>query len=172
MGINELRQIRESRDTPKEKKVYKIPPISKKKQAEADRATIARANEKTLSPAVKGSAELNRWFEERHKEMTGLCWHCQCRSSKYSKTYWKFSIAHILPKKIFNSVATHPLNWIELCFFGNSCHTNFDQFMLDIMDLNCFDLVIKRFVAMYPDIAPKERRHIPEVLLQYVEVEK
>ena len=32
--------------------------------------------------------------------------------------------------------------------------------------------VIKKFVAMYPEIAPEERRRIPNVLLQYVEVEK
>jgi hypothetical protein len=40
------------------------------------------------------------------------------------------------------------------------------------MDLNCFDTVIKRFVAMYPAIDANERRYIPDVLLQYVEVEK
>lgn len=172
MGIEQLRQIREDRDKPKEKKIYKIPAISKKKAAKLESDKKVVANTKKVSSSVKGNAELNRWFEERRKEMTGLCWHCQGRSCKYAEGYWKFSIAHILPKKIFRSVATHPLNWIELCFFGNSCHTNFDQFVLDIMDLNCFDLVIKRFVAMYPMIDTRERRHIPEVLLQYIEVEK
>jgi hypothetical protein len=44
--------------------------------------------------------------------------------------------------------------------------------MLDLMELNCFDLVIERFVAMYPSISKEERRRIPQVLLDYVEDNK
>lgn len=118
-----------------------------------------------------GTGELQRWFETRHKEMKGVCQHCQGRTEKGRNTY-KNSIAHILPKRFFKSIATHPLNWIELCFYGKSCHTNFDQMSLDIIELNCFDEVIKKFVAMYPDIAEHEKRRIPKVLLNYIEVEK
>jgi hypothetical protein len=121
---------------------------------------------------TSGGADLKRWFEQRREELTGFCAHCGGRSCKRNDQYWKFSIAHILPKAVFKSVAIHPKNYIELCFFNNSCHTNFDNKTLDIMDLNCFDTVIQRFVAMYPSIDPKERRYIPDVLLQYVEVEK
>ena len=70
------------------------------------------------------------------------------------------------------SLATHPLNWIELCFYGNSCHQNFDNKMLDILDLNCLDTVIERVVAMYPSIDEKEKRRIPKVLLDYIEDNK
>ena len=121
---------------------------------------------------IKGGAELQRWFLDRRKEMKGVCKHCGGKSCKDSDTYYKFSLAHILPKAYFKSVATHPDNWIELCHFGRSCHDNFDRHMIDIMDLNCFDEVITKFVSMYPSIAPIERRRIPEVLLQYIEVEK
>lgn len=120
--------------------------------------------------AKKDNGELQRWFEERHKEMGGKCLHCSGLSSKGASQY-KCSIAHILPKRLFKSVATHPLNWIELCFWGNSCHTNFDNYMLDITELNCFDLVVERFIAMYPSIDKKERRYIPGVLLEYVKNE-
>jgi hypothetical protein len=120
----------------------------------------------------KGTQELQRWFNDRHREMKGSCQHCGGKSEKGRGTY-KCSIAHILPKAHFKSVATHPDNWIELCFYGkNSCHTNFDNYMLDITDLNCFDEVIRKFVAIYPDIAIAERRRIPQVLLNYLEVEK
>jgi hypothetical protein len=129
-------------------------------------------NETYDNKEVKGGAELQRWFQDRRKEMKGICSHCGGKSCKDSDTYYKFSIAHILPKAYFKSVATHPLNYIELCHFGKSCHDNFDRHMIDIMDLNCFDEVITKFVAMYPSIAPNERRRIPEVLLQYIEVEK
>ncbi len=111
---------------------------------------------------------MDRWFSDRRKEMTGLCAHCGDRSCKNSDQYFKFSICHILPKNIFKSVKNHPLNWIELCFWNKSHHTNFDNKTLDITELNCYDQVIERFVAMYPDIDKKERKYIPATLLQYI----
>lgn len=172
MGIEQLRQIREDRGKPKEKKIYRLKTMSDKKRREIEEGKETIANEKSLKPTVSGNAELTRWFIDRRAEMKGFCLHCGGKSCKNSDQYFKFSIAHILPKNIFKSVKTHPLNWIELCFWPPSCHTNFDNKALDIMDLNCFDTVIKRFVAMYSDIAAKERKYIPDVLLQYLEVEK
>jgi hypothetical protein len=146
-------------------------------------------DDEPLQYAVSGGAELQRWFDERRKEFTGKCKHCGGRSfieavqregeddvafsgrKKNHDRYYKHCIAHILPKKLFKSVATHPLNWIELCFWNNSCHTNFDNFALDITELNCFDEVIEKFIAIYPDIDKKERRLIPEALRQYVPID-
>jgi hypothetical protein len=130
--------------------------------------SAAKATEKDNNST---SGELTRWFEERRKELTGTCKHCGGKSSKHSDKWYKASVAHILPKRIFKSVATHPKNFIELCFWGNSCHTNFDNFTIDILDLNCFDEVIEKFVAMYPDIDKKERRFIPDALMQYINVD-
>lgn len=121
--------------------------------------------------AKTASGELMRWFNDRHKEMTGSCKHCLGKTQKGQPNFIN-SIAHILPKALFPSVKTHPDNWIELCFYNKSCHANFDNHMIDITELNCFDLVIERFVRIYPFIAPQEKRRIPEVLLQYIEVEK
>lgn len=114
---------------------------------------------------------LDQWFLERRKEMTGKCAHCGGSTPKFDDFSYKASIAHILPKRpgIFPSVMTHVDNWIELCSWGNNCHGNFDAGMLNLMDLNCFDEVIEKFIRMYPAIAPKERRNIPDVLLQYIE---
>ena len=120
---------------------------------------------------AKGYAELERWFKERHKEMTGRCQNCMGKTEMDGRHY-KCSIAHILPKAYFPSVATHPLNWLELCFYGKSCHTNMDNKMLDLTEMSCWDDIVTKFCAIYPSIAPKERRRIPEILLQYVEVEK
>ena len=113
-------------------------------------------------------SELDIWFEERRTEMTGKCWHCNENSCKDDDKYFKFSIAHILPKAYFDSVKTHPLNWIELCFWNKSCHTNFDNLFLDITELNCYNTVIERFIAMYPEIDNKEKKRIPVALLNYV----
>ena len=118
----------------------------------------------------KGNAELQRWFFDRHQEMTGSCKNCGNKTQS-DKENFKNSIAHILPKAYFKSVATHPDNWIELCFYGNSCHTNLDNNIIDLTELSCWDEVITKFVKMYPLIAKEERRRIPQILLQYIETE-
>lgn len=118
-------------------------------------------------------AELQRWFEERREEMVGTCSNCGKKSCKENDDFFRFSIAHILPKAYFPSVKTHDKNWLELCFWGeNSCHTNLDHMSLDLIDLNCFDEVVTKFVSIYPSIAEHEKKRIPQVLLQYIETEK
>ena len=47
-----------------------------------------------------------------------------------------------------------------------------DNKMLDLIEMNCWDEIVTKFCSMYPFIADKEKRRIPDVLLQYVEVEK
>jgi hypothetical protein len=115
--------------------------------------------------------ELWDWFKLRRKEMTGICSHCGNPSTKKDDDKFHFSIAHILPKSHFPSVANHPDNWVELCFWGNSCHTNMDNKTLDIIDMNCFDEIITKFSRMFNDIAPEEKRRIPAILLEYLKNE-
>lgn len=145
--------------------------ISKAKARETAsrlRNKFSREHSEQAAAQVSKNAALTRWFNDRRKEMNGVCAHCGGRTEKHNDATFKCSIAHILPKAYFKSVAMHPLNWIELCFYKNSCHTNFDNKMLDIIELNCFDTVIERFIAMYPDIAQDEKRRIPIILLNYV----
>ena len=163
MSIENIRRIKEEARMPKPQKSYKIPKVSKKRQEQLKTEKVQR---------IAGGNQLDRWFQDRRKEMQGTCLHCGGKSCKDSNAYYKYSIAHLLPKRLFKSVATHPLNWIELCFWGKSCHTNFDNNKLDMIELNCFSIVIDRFVQMYPDIDAKERKYIPDVLLQYLNVEK
>jgi hypothetical protein len=162
-AADNIRRIKEQAKLPKTKNVYKIPAKSAKKLKK-------EAEEKGVNKATGGS-ELDRWFQARRKEMQGHCLHCGEKTTKHQDQWYKCGIAHLLPKNIFKSIKTHPLNWIELCFWKNNCHGNFDNHMIDITELNCYDLVIERFIAMYPDIAPKERKYIPEALLQYVKNE-
>lgn len=170
MGLQEIRNIKAAAGQPKVKTPYKIPSKSAKRLKQEAEAKFAMGNIKGMEEVVKGSTELDSWFEERRAEMNGICKHCGGISCKADDKYFKFSLAHILPKRIFKSVATHPQNWIELCFWSPSCHTNFDNYTLDIIQLNCFDEVIEKFVAMYPEIDKKERKYIPDALLQYVNI--
>ncbi len=118
-----------------------------------------------------GGMSLQRWFEDRRKEMTGKCHHCNGKSCRDSDQYFKFSICHLLPKAYFPSIATHEYNWVELCFWNNNCHGNMDNKILDLTEMNCFDEIVTKFQIIYPSIAPKERRRIPNVLLQYLQTD-
>lgn len=163
MGLEEIRRLKMQADEPKPKKQYVIPKVSKKKLEKLARQHEFDKSEEGLS--------LEQWFDDRRKQMSGVCKHCGGKSCKNDDKYFKFSIAHILPKRIFKSVATHPLNWIELCFWDNSCHTNFDNNTLDMISLNCYDEVIEKFISMYPEIDKSERKYIPDVLMQYINID-
>lgn len=170
MGIEEIRRLKSEAGLPKSKVKKPIAKKSAKKLKQEAEEKKIEAQAKELNPG-KG-AELTRWFEDRRKEMTGRCRHCSSISCKQNDEYFKFSICHILPKRIFHSVATHPENWIELCFWGNSCHTNFDQNTLDLTQMNCWNEIVVKFQKIYPDIAPAERKYIPDLLLQYLKTDQ
>lgn len=135
-------------------------------------AKLARvvANEPENKEAAKKYFELDRWFKERQKEMTGRCMNCGGKTEAHTKSY-KCSIAHILPKAYFKSIATNENNWLELCFYGNSCHTNYDNKMLDLIEMNCFDTIMQKFTKIYPHIAADEKRRIPPILIEYLKTE-
>lgn len=155
MGLEEIRRLKSTAGMPKPKKTYVIPKKSAKK---IKQDILAKGDDEALG----------LWFDDRRNDLTGKCHHCGGKSCKKDDKYFKFSICHILPKAYFPSVATHPLNFIELCFWEKNCHGNWDNKILDMTDLNCFDEVIEKFVTMYPCIDKKERRRIPEILKQYV----
>lgn len=155
----------------KEKKKYVIPKVSEKRKQK-------------LKELSNTDNALDKWFEERKKELTGICNHCGGKTFikqenaphdesvyKNEKEFAIHCIAHILPKAYFPSVATHPLNWIELCFWGKNCHAQMDNKVLDLIDMHCFDEIVRKFVAIYPSIEKSERRRIPQVLMNYIEVE-
>lgn len=120
----------------------------------------------------RGKSEIWDWFLDRREDLTGTCKNCGKPSSKNSDKYFHWSVCHIFDKKNFPSIATHPLNFIELCALGdNCCHGQMDNKQLDLIDMNCFSEIIDKAVALYPFIAPNERRKIPPVLLEYIKNE-
>ncbi len=163
MGLDEIRKLKEEAAKPKEPKKRK--PIAKK----SAKKLAQEAEEKTAKKDP--SADKERWFQDRRKEMTGKCKNCQKPSCKNSYEYFRYSIAHIMAKRksMFPSVATHPENWIELC---QDCHQNLDNCMIDLTDLACWDEVVVKFQKMYPSIAPEERKRIPKILLQYINTDQ
>jgi hypothetical protein len=128
-----------------------IAKVSKKRKLE---------NEKIKTTEV--DSEMDIWFAERRKEMTGKCLFCGGKTEKNNDKYYKFSIAHIFPKKpsMFPSIATNQLNWIELCYFGNSCHSNFDNSILSfelLKDSKEWDVIVDKFNQLAPLLTDAER---------------
>jgi hypothetical protein len=115
---------------------------------------------------------LQKWFDEiEEKYFSGgycKCWEC---GESIPKKYARAATAHILPKKKeygFPSVATHPLNFLILGA-GCGCHNKthrWDKFCT----MKVWPLAVERFVSIYPSIAKTERRIIPEVLSQEIEL--
>lgn len=159
MGIEQIRQLKSSAKTPK-KKVYQIPKISAKKMAQKQ--------------AEKGKdVELENWFNERRKEMTGKCAYCGGKTEKNNNSNFKSSIAHIFPKRknMYPSIATHPLNFLELCFYENSCHDNFDRNNLDFQDLINSPLkeeLIYKVNVLYKAMEEGEKGKVPDNILKYI----
>jgi hypothetical protein len=171
MSIENIRRIKQEALIPKPKKTYTIPKKSKKRIEREQREIV-------------NDESLDKWFEVIVKQLTGKCKHCggkTCVEGEGKKVdsvyaanpndYLRFSIAHILPKAYFPSVATHPNNWIELCFWNNNCHGNMDNKILDLTEMACWDEIVEKFQRIYPFVAKEERRRIPPVLMNYIEVD-
>lgn len=146
---------------------------TKKQVANRKKAWKAKISKQLHQAAIVDASEVEQalWYIERSKEMTGKCAECLEKTCKGDSKYWKYSICHILPKAIFSSVKTHKLNFIELCYFGNSHHSNFDnngyEYMAEKMP-NAWKIVVERFKLMYPYI--KEKSKIPDILLQQIDL--
>ncbi len=119
--------------------------------------------------------EKEKWFQARRKEMTGRCLFCGGKSEKSNDKTFRSSIAHLLAKKDnfggFPSVATHEDNWLELCYYNNSCHENFDRHMITwelLKDSAEWNIIVAKFKRIYPFIAESEKRNIPELLLKEI----
>lgn len=146
MGLDAIRKLKLEAGIPKPKKYYQIPKVSKKKQKRM--ADDGRPEE----------VRLDEWFLERRKDLVGTC-SCGCGqpSQKKDDTFYRASICHIFPKAYFKSVATHPLNYVELAFFGG-CHTTFDQMGVDRWpNLACWDDIKAKVIAIEPYLTPEEK---------------
>lgn len=98
--------------------------------------------------------DINAWFLDRAKEMTGKCINCGGNSCARSGSFWKWSIAHILPKNIFESCSTHPDNWLELCI---ECHTFFDRSLSVAHTMKCWPIAVKKFKAFEASITERHK---------------
>jgi len=146
-----LRRLQKARE-PKQKKVPK--PIAK----------VSAKKAKQIAEEKKAGTDgaMDLFFTDRRRTMTGKCLFCRGKTQRNDDETFHFSLAHLLPKAIFKSVAAHPDNIIELCFYGESCHTNFDQGKITwefIKDSAEWSVIKEKLLNVLPAVAEEERGH-------------
>lgn len=114
----------------------------------------------------KEESELDKWFLKIAKEIAKKPYCLNCGEYIQEK-YYRHATAHLLPKKTFISVATHPLNYV-IVGAGCGCHNETHRWDL-MQKMNCFPLILERLVMIEPDIAEGERKNLPQFLLDYIE---
>lgn len=147
MGLEEIRKLKDAAKIPKAKKIYYLPKKSAKKII----------SEKIAKEAGTDTA-LDIFFNEQRKCMVGVC-QCGCGkpSQKKDDTFFRHCICHIFPKKIFKSIATHPLNWVERTFWEGH-HTNFDEQGVDRWPgMADWDDIKEKFHVLVPFLTDQER---------------
>lgn len=135
-----------------------------------------RAKVKQLhSPENDRAAKLQMWFNNRMINEVPVCANCGASKPELKldpklRRFWKGCQAHLLPKKIFHSIETHPLNGLVLgwgisglCY----CHDEYDNTWERASKMIIWQpIVVVRFKILYPLIAPNERKSIPQILYE------
>lgn len=134
------------------------PPKVKKplRQKSLKRLAKESAEKKLLSS--DGDSLMERFFKAQRPKLSGTC-QCGCGepSQKKDDMYFRASIAHIFPKRLFPSIMYHPLNWVERRFWGG-CHTNMDEAGIDRwVNFADWDDVKAKFWILAPLLTPEER---------------
>lgn len=153
----------------------------------AEKTTKAKEKKPLKKFSDKKAAETKEWkegggisenyefFKSQRSRMSGKCLFCKGKTQKHDDATFHFSMAHILEKRtnMFPSIATHPEAWIELCYYDNSCHGNYDNKMISLHDIKetmpkAFEIIIGKFLVLYPCLTPEEKARVPDILMQYV----
>lgn len=144
------------------KKNKTLEQIEKQKKRNAAKLAATKlktvANTEEVVKALKDYADLDVWFKNTRKKLTGIC-QCGCNkpSSKMDNKYFKFSCAHVFPKSKFESVKTHPRNFVERAFFGG-CHSVMDDTSMDRwVTFADWENIKEIFHELAPILTDKER---------------
>ena len=116
---------------------------------------------------VDGGNDQDTWYLLRRYQMKGFCSEAGCTSSTNPKSdeYFRWSICHIVPKSLCPSVATHPENFIELCW---QHHSEFDATFDKAAAMKCFAEAKRKF-ELFKDLIPAhEMRKINPHLLNNI----
>lgn len=140
-----------------------------------EKKPIAKKSAKRIEKEAKereergdDDTELVKWYKNRMKYMS-VCEETGLKVETKIYAYAIMSICHILGKRDNQcpSVKTHPCNFVILL---PDLHTKFDAMSWEEREqMSCWPVIKERLIMIYPDLAPSERRHFPQSVLDYME---
>jgi hypothetical protein len=138
------------------------------------------AENKAAKSNFNDDTELQKWYEVIMTKEKGQCWETGEWIDKYEDIIvdgeitgtkfsmgWHGSIAHVLPKGLFPSVATHPQNYIILKMWGG-IHGQYDSNWLNASKMKVWEHCCKIFNVLYPLLTQQEKAKLPEIILKEI----
>lgn len=159
MGIDQIRALKKNADLPKVQKRYSIPKVSAKRAAKNAAEKNDRNGEDT---------ELQKWYAKIMQQETGKCWESGEKINKQDKIAWHGSIAHVLPKYLFPSTATHPQNYMILSMYGGGAHGQYDSSWENASKMKVWPYACKIFNILYPLLTREEKAKLPDIVIQEI----
>lgn len=104
---------------------------------------------------------LNKWFADQLLIAPGKCENCGDKIVIPSGLSKKTKVCHIVPKKNFDSVKTHPLNRWFGCY---QCHQDYDSSWSRAINMPIWPVCVERFRTFMALIKPSEVKHLPAPL--------
>ena len=127
-------------------------------------AIIEDSKKKSAQLSKSINNELSIWYQKRIQYAKRICENCGNDLSNYTPKDFHASIAHILPKSLFTSVATNKYNYLILGIWCG-CHSNYDSSWLKASTMAAFTIAKGRFSLFRKDIDQEEIRKIPSLFL-------
>lgn len=143
---------------------------SKKDVQKRNKAIIAKNSRELYKHtaeqlSAENKAEISpqdRWYFDRRLEMTNVCINCGSGTNKINPKYYRWSIAHVVPKSLCPSVAMNEHNWVELC---QQCHAEYDNTFDRAAAMDCFGEIKQKFQLFKHLIPNHEMRKVNPHLL-------
>lgn len=137
--------------------------LAKKTTGPKEKKPIARQSKKKKAELKAdkekgGDSKMDLFFAGQQKKMIGIC-QCGCgeKSQKNDDTFYRNCICHIFPKRIFKSIETNSLNWVERTFWGGH-HSNMDNRSMDLWPKFAdWDDIKEKFHQLAPLLTEEER---------------
>lgn len=147
-----------------------LPPLPTKKEKKAiPKVSKKKAAEQKETKALGEDSDLRKWYASIMQKEDGKCWETGERINKKDTLGWHGSIAHILPKSLFPSVASHPLNYMILSMWNGS-HANYDNSWERAAKMKVWGYALKTILnTLYPLLTPEEKRKLPDVIQQEID---
>ncbi|HMI01617.1 MAG TPA: hypothetical protein VK541_04000 [Pedobacter sp.] len=101
---------------------------------------------------------IGKWFNDQIAVMPYGCENCGDKLIRNAVWGSKAYVAHIVPKRFFESVMLHPLNRVFLCI---DCHTKFDNSLSrEVEAMPVYPLAVERFNLFKHMIVQIEIKHL------------